>query len=131
MVHPRVRWSGQLMGFVATWHVRRFVRGVLPVSHGAQRGRTTLPLSGQGAHWPQDRIRMGGRGYVASPLSDRPVEELLEERGVPVDHATMQRGVVPYRPLWEAAFHRRQRAVWLNWGMDETSSKSKGPWYSR
>jgi putative transposase len=34
---------------------------------------------------------MGVRGYLAYPLSDRQVEALLEERGVPIDHATVQR----------------------------------------
>jgi len=37
---------------------------------------------------------MGGRWYVAYPLSYRHVEELMEERGVAVDHATIQRWVV-------------------------------------
>jgi putative transposase len=39
------------------------------------------------------------RWYVAYPLSYRHVEALLEERGVPVDHATIQRWVVKYSPL--------------------------------
>jgi putative transposase len=44
----------------------------------------------------------------------------MQERGVPVDHATIQRGVVKYSPLLEAAFHRHKRLVWLSWRMDET-----------
>jgi putative transposase len=36
---------------------------------------------------------LGGRGDVAYPLSYRHVEELMEERGMPVDHATLQRWV--------------------------------------
>ena len=72
---------------------------------------------------------MGVRWYVAYPLSYRHVEALLEERGVPVDHATLQRWVVKYRPLLEAAFHRRKRSVWLSWRMDETYMKVKGQWY--
>ena len=43
---------------------------------------------------------MGVRWYVAYPLSYRHVEELMEERGVPVDHATIQRWVVKYSPSW-------------------------------
>ena len=76
-----------------------------------------------------DILLMGVRWYVAYPLSYRHVEELLEERGVPVDHATMQRWVVQDSPLLEAAFHRRKRSVWLSWRMDETSIKVKGQWY--
>jgi hypothetical protein len=51
-----------------------------------------MPVSFKGAHFPQDIILMGIRWYVAYPLSYRHVEELMEERGVPVDHATIQRG---------------------------------------
>jgi putative transposase len=63
-------------------------------------------------------------------LSYRHVEALLEERGVPVDHATLQRWVVQYSPLLEAALHRRKRSGWLSWRLDETSIKVKGQWYS-
>ena len=51
-------------------------------------------ISFKGAHFPQEIILMGVRWYLASPLSYRHVEELMEERGVPVDHATVQRWVV-------------------------------------
>src|SRR5437867_7538814 len=87
-------------------------------------------ISCKGAHFPQEIILMGVRWYLASPLSYRHVEELLEERGVPVDHATIQRWVVKDSPLLEAAFHRRKWSVWLSWRMDETSIKVKGQWYS-
>ena len=53
----------------------------------------------------------------------------MEERGVPVDHATIQRWVVKYSPLLAEAFHRRQRAVGVSWRLDETYVKVKGPWY--
>jgi transposase-like protein len=41
----------------------------------------------------------------------------------------MYMGVVQYRPQLEAAFHRRQRPVWVSWRMDETYSKVKGHGY--
>ena len=81
-------------------------------------------ISFKGAHFPQEIILMGVRWYLASPLSYRHVEELLAERGVPVDHATIQRWVVKDSPQLEAAFHRRKRSVWISWRMDETSIKS-------
>src|SRR5207245_467661 len=86
-------------------------------------------LSVKGAHFPQDSMLMGVRWYVAYPLSYRHVEELMEERGVPVDHAPIQRWVVQYRPLLAEAFHRRKRPVWVSWRMDETYSKIKGQWF--
>ena len=85
-------------------------------------------ISFKGAHFPQDIILMGVRWYVAYPLSYRHVEELMEERGVAVDHATIQRRVVKYSPLQEEAFHRRKRPVWISWRMDETYIKVKGQW---
>jgi putative transposase len=70
-----------------------------------------MPVSFKGAHFPQDIILMGVRWYVAYPLSYRHVEELMEERGVPVDHATIQRWVVKYSAQLGEAFHRRKRPV--------------------
>jgi putative transposase len=86
-------------------------------------------VSFKGAHFAKDIILVGVRWYVAYPLSYRHVEELMEERGVSVDHATIQRWVVKYSPQLEEAFHRRKRAVWISWRMDETYIKIKGSWY--
>jgi putative transposase len=85
-------------------------------------------ISFKGAHFPQDIILTCVRWYVAYPLSDRHVEALMAERGVSVDHATLQRWVVKYSPLLEAAFHRRKRPVSVSWRMDETYIKVKGQW---
>jgi len=62
------------------------------------------------------------------PLSYRHVEELMEERGVSVDHATLQRWVVKYSPQLEEVFHRRKRSAGVSWRMDETYIKVKGQW---
>ena len=88
-----------------------------------------MAISFKGADFPPDIILMGVRWYVAYPLSYRHVEELLEERGVPIDHATIQRWVVKDSPLLEEAFHRRKHPVWVSWRLDETSMKVKGHWY--
>jgi transposase-like protein len=110
-------------------HVRRFVLWSLPVISGAQRGRTMMAISFKGAHFPQAIILMGVRWYVAYPLSYRHVEELMQERGVPVDHATIQRWVVKYSSPLEAAFHRRKRSVWLSWRMEVCQTQPvKMPW---
>src|SRR5215813_11796563 len=85
-------------------------------------------ISFKGAHFPQDIILMGVRWYVAYPLSYRHVEELMAERGVSVDHATIQRWVVKYSAQLAAAFHRRKRPVGHSWRMDETSIRVKGAW---
>jgi transposase-like protein len=87
-----------------------------------------MAISFKGAHFPQEVILMGVRWYVAYPLSTRHVEELMEERGVEVDHATINRWVITYSPLLEEAFHRRKRPVWVSWRLDETYIKVRGEW---
>src|SRR5438105_7500906 len=87
-----------------------------------------MAINFQGAHFPPEVILMGVRWYVAYPLSTRHVEELMEERGVEVDHSTINRWVIKYSPLLEEEFHRRKRPVWMSWRMDETYIKVKGQW---
>jgi transposase-like protein len=88
----------------------------------------TMAISFKGAHFPPEVILRGVCWYVAYPLSTRHVEELMEERGVKVDHATINRWVIKYSPQLENAFHRRKRPVRMSWRMDETYIKVKGEW---
>jgi putative transposase len=87
-----------------------------------------MAVSFKGAHFLQEIMLMGVRWYVAYPLSTRHVEELRLERGVHVDHSTINRWVVNYSPPWEEAFHRHKRSVWVSWRMDETYMRVKGQW---
>ena len=89
-----------------------------------------MTVSCKGAHFPQDIILMGVRWYVAYPLSYCHVEALMKERGVALDHTTLNRWVIKYSPLLEEAFHRRKRPVWMNWRLDETDINVKGVWHS-
>jgi|SRR5215475_4431183 len=98
---------------------------------GGKRGGETMPESFKGAHFPEAIILMGVRWYVAYPLSYRHVEELMEERGGSVDHATIQRWVVKDSAQLAEAFHRRKRPVGRSWRMDETSISVKGEWRVR
>jgi putative transposase len=82
----------------------------------------------KGTHFPKDMILTCVRWYVAYPLSSRQVEELMQERGVSVDHATINRWVLKYSPQLEQAFHRRKRPVWISWRLDETYIRVKGQW---
>jgi putative transposase len=87
-----------------------------------------MAVSFKGAHFPQEIILTCIRWYVAYPLSTRHVEELMRERGVPVDHATINRWVIKYSPQLEEAFHPRKRPVGRSWRMDETHIRVKGEW---
>ena len=56
----------------------------------------------RGSHFEREVILWGVGRYVAYPISYRRLEEMMEERGVEVDHATLNRWVVKYIPLLEA-----------------------------
>jgi transposase-like protein len=53
---------------------------------------------------------------------------MMEERGVDVDHSTLNRWVVKYAPLLEKQFRARKRAIGASWRLDETYVKVKGCW---
>src|SRR5512145_1926611 len=101
---------------------------ILPCEQRCIMREATMAISFKGAHFPPEVILMGVRWYVAYPLRTRHVEELMEERGVEVDHSTINRWVIKYSPQLEEAFHRRKRPVWVSWRMDETYIKVKGEW---
>jgi putative transposase len=77
-------------------------------------------ISFKGAHFVKDIILTCVRWYLAYPLSYRQLEELMQERGISVDHATINRWVLKYTPRLEEAFHRCRRPVGRSWRMDET-----------
>jgi transposase-like protein len=61
-------------------------------------------------------------------MSYRQLEEMMEERGVEVDHSTRNRWVLKYVPLLDKQFRDRKRQVGSSWRMDETYVKVKGAW---
>jgi putative transposase len=82
----------------------------------------------KGSHFERDIILWGVRWYVAYPMSYRQLEEMMEERGVEVDHSTLNRWVLKYVPSLEQAFRKRKRPVGTSWRMDETYVRIKGAW---
>jgi transposase-like protein len=83
----------------------------------------------KGVHFVKEIILTWVRWYLASPLSYRQLEELMQERGVSVDDATIHRWVLKYTPRLEEAIHRRKRSVGRRWRMDETYIEVKGQLY--
>ena len=80
-------------------------------------------------HFQKDLILMTVRWYVAYSLSYRNIEELMAERGVKVDHSTINRWVIYYAPLLEEKFRTGyKKSVGNSWRMDETYIKIKGEW---
>jgi len=69
------------------------------------------------------------RWYLAYPLSYRNLEEMMAERGVPIDHSNIYRWVQKFTPQLEAAFRKgKKRPIGKSWRMDETYIKIKGQW---
>jgi hypothetical protein len=52
----------------------------------------------KGSHFERDVILWAIRWYVAYPISYRQLEEMIEEHGVAVDHATLNRWLLKYVP---------------------------------
>jgi putative transposase len=57
-------------------------------------------------HYPLDVILTCVRWYVAYPLSLRNREEMMAERGIPVDHSPVHRWVIKLLPVLDKAFRR-------------------------
>jgi transposase-like protein len=53
---------------------------------------------------------------------------MMTERGVTVDHSTLNRWVIKYAPEFEKVFRCRQRPVGRSWRLDETYVRIKGKW---
>jgi hypothetical protein len=66
-----------------------------------QGGRDSTMIEFKGSHFERDVILWGVRWYVAYPIRYRQLEEMMEERGVEVDHSTLNRWVIKYAPELE------------------------------
>lgn len=85
-------------------------------------------LDFRGVHYPKAVILHAVFFYVRYAVSYRDLEEILAERGVAVDHATLNRWVVKYSPLIAATAQAKKRATAKSWRMDETYVKVRGRW---
>jgi len=68
------------------------------------------------------------RWYLRYSLSLRDVEELLEERGLHVDHTTVWRWVQDYGPELEQRLRQHLKPTNKSWRVDETYVRVKGRW---
>ena len=84
----------------------------------------------KGRHFRGDIILWAVRWYCRYGISYRDLEEMLEERGVDLDHTTLYRWVQTFAPEIE----KRLRWHWHHphysgsWFIDETYIKVKGKW---
>ena len=81
-------------------------------------------------HFQKEIILLVVRWYLSYALSYRDLEEMMLERGINVDHSTINRWVIEYAPLLEEEFRKNyKRKVGSSWRMDETYIKIKGVWH--
>jgi putative transposase len=85
-------------------------------------------LNTKGMRFPVDVILVCIRWYAAYPLSYRYLEEMMRERGVVVDHSSINRWAIRFLPLLEKAFRKHKHAVGTSWRMDETYIRVNGAW---
>ena len=60
-------------------------------------------------HYPLEVMLVCARWYAAYPLSFRHLEEMMQERGVFVDHSTLHRWSLKILPVLAVVFRRRKR----------------------
>jgi hypothetical protein len=76
----------------------------------SNRGRIDM-LNFKRMRFPIDVILVCIRSYAAYPLSDRHLEEIMDERGVLVDHSSINRWAIRFLPLIEKMARKHKRAV--------------------
>ena len=66
-------------------------------------------ISFRGSHYPKEVILYAVYFYVRYGISYRDLEEILDERGIKVDHSTLNRWVIRYSAMIaEAAMKKKQ-----------------------
>ena len=79
-------------------------------------------------HFLPDIILLNVRWYCRYALSYRDLEEMMAERGIEVDHATINRWVLNYAPELDKRIRPYLKQTNDSWRVDETYIKVKGVW---
>ena len=87
-----------------------------------------MMVSFKGAHYPKEVILYAVFFYVRYGVSYRDLEEIMRERGVLVDHSTLNRWVERYSCEIANVARYRKAPCDRSWRMDETYIKVKGSW---
>ena len=87
-----------------------------------------MSIDFKGSHYPKDVILYAVFFYVRYGVSYRDLEEIMAERGVEVDHATLNRWVVKFSPLIAVNAQAKKKPTAISWRMDETYIKIRGKW---
>src|SRR5687768_6093458 len=80
----------------------------------------------RGRHFEASLILQAVSWYLRYPLSYRDIEEMLRERGLEVDHSTLNRWVLAYAPLIERRLRSFRQPHCGSIRVDETYIKIRG-----
>ena len=80
----------------------------------------------KGRHFEAPLILQAVCWYLRDPLSYRDIEELFRERGLAVEHATLNRWVLAYAPLIERRLRSFRKPHCGSIRIDETYIKIRG-----
>ena len=79
-------------------------------------------------HFESEIILLCVRWYLRYPLSYRHLEEMMQERGLHIDHTTIYRWVQHYAPELARRCRPHLKVTNDSWRVDETYVKIKGTW---
>jgi IS6 family transposase len=82
----------------------------------------------KGRHFEASLILQAVSWYLRYPLSYRDIEELFRERGLEVDHSTLNRWVLAYAPLIERRLRLFRKPHCGSVRIDETYIRIRGHW---
>ena len=84
------------------------------------------PILFKWKHFQPEIILLNVRWYCRYGLSYRDLEEMMAERGLSVDHSTINRWVLQYGPELDKRCRPHLRSTNDSWRVDETYVKVKG-----
>jgi transposase, IS6 family len=82
----------------------------------------------KGRHFEAALILQAVSWYLRYPLSYRDIEEMFRERGLAVDHSTLNRWVLAYAPLIERRLRSFRKPHCGSVRIDETYIRIRGQW---
>jgi transposase, IS6 family len=86
------------------------------------------PALFRGRHFQDEIIVLCVRWYLRYSLSYRDLEEMMAERGLSLDHATIARWVLRYAPILSQRIRLEMRRPNRSWRVDETYVRVAGRW---
>lgn len=87
-----------------------------------------MTIDFKGHQYPQSVILYAVFFYVRYGVSYRDLEEIMAERGIEVDHTSLNRWVVKFSPTIAANAQVSKKPTAISWRVDETYIKVRGKW---